>query len=150
MIHSKSLSDDQVESNHFDQIGLATSPSRLDVYFCAHSRRVQACFAPGVGEESFCRVANTSVCLTLSFTRSLSLTFRKAKRSFCSFCRSAVGCWPFPLMNLSISIRRCNSAQRCMLFSLSLILSLVSTTRGCSSSHVTRKYRHARLTAGRA
>jgi len=44
----------------------------------------------------------------------------------------------------------CSSLSLSLSLSLYLILSLVSTTRGYSSSHVTRKYRHARLTAGRA
>lgn len=90
------------KSNHFDQIGLATSPP--DVRFCAHSRRVsRRVWARTVSPGMSVRLARS---LSFSLSFSLSLTFRKAKRSFCSFCRSAVGCWPFPLMNLSISIRR--------------------------------------------
>lgn len=31
-------------------------------------------------------------------------TFLYAKSSFCSFCRSARGCWPFPRINFHISM----------------------------------------------
>lgn len=45
---------------------------------------------------------------------------RKAKSSFCSFCRSAEGCWPFPRINFNIVARWCYSRVQCCSFFLAL------------------------------